>query len=117
MVFEPDMSDRVQVRLPRIISADRPTRPGCASVRGAKRQGGGGSGAVLPVFGRFFAFFEAAGEKVENPLSRELNPRLPPYLEGDMTATPGLRLHCWGTGPEPPLSRPGALSPLPYPRP
>ena len=82
MVFEPDTSDRVQVRLPRIISADRPTRPGCASVRGAKRQGGGGSGAVLPVFGAFWAIFWNFSEKVENPLPRELNPRLPHILDG-----------------------------------
>lgn len=56
----------------------------------------------MPRFGAFWAIFWNFSEKVENPLPRESNPRLPPYLEGDMTATPGPRLCCRGTTPEPP---------------
>ena len=69
---------------------------------GTKRQRGGAPRAFWRRFSDFFGFFGAPGRKVENPLPRELNPRLPLYLEGDMTATPGPRLCCRGTTPEPP---------------
>ena len=65
MVFEPDMSDRVQVRLPRIISADRPTRPGCAS--GARGCAGAVLGPFCRVLARFGRFFRIFGEKPKTP--------------------------------------------------
>lgn len=116
-MFEPDTSDRVRVRLKAKISPE--SRPDLERSRrgGDERQRGGGFGAVLPRFGAFWAIFPRFWRKIENPLPRELNPRLPLYLEGDMTATPGPRLCCRGTAPEPQLSRPGTLLRRPYPRP
>lgn len=70
---------------------------------------GGGFGALWRLFGRFFGFFRAPGQKAKDPLPRELNPRLPLYLTGDMTATPGPRLCCRGTTPEPPGSGFGGI--------
>ena len=57
MVFEPDMSDRVRVRLSRVISADRPTRPSDATPRGCEKTRRGGAGAVLARFWAFFRVF------------------------------------------------------------
>ena len=141
-MFEMSASYRVQVRLILIIPAEDWPRGGAQIGAGAKRQGGGGFGAVLPRFGAFFGFFRAAGRKVENPLSRELNPRLPLYFAGGVTKIPGPRVCSDQGDPEPPwpkfgriirtsfLSatdlafpgetpagpRPSALRPRPYPR-
>lgn len=77
-----DADDRVRVRLKAKISPDRPTSVNVLRRGGDEKTRRGGSGVVLARFGRFFAFFEAAGQKVENPLPRELNPRLPLYFGG-----------------------------------
>ena len=73
--------------------------PGARVGRGAAR---GRSGAVLPRFGAFWAFFSHFWRKAKDPLPRELNPRLPPYFAGGVTAIPGPRLRSDQGGPEPP---------------
>lgn len=75
--------------------------PGARVGRGAAR---GRSGAFWRRFSDFFGFFGAPGGKVENPLPRELNPRLPPYFAGGVTKIPGPWSCCRETGPEPPGS-------------
>ena len=80
--------------------------PGARVGRGAAR---GRSGAFWRRFGAFWAIFSHFWRKAKDPLPRELNPRLPLYLTGDMTATPGPRLCCRGTTPEPPGSGFGGI--------
>lgn len=80
-----------------------------------KDKAGAALGPFWRVFGAFGRFFAAPGQKVENPLPRELNPRPPLYFGGGVTATPGPRLRCNQTGPEPQLALSGALLRRPYP--
>lgn len=110
-----DMDDRVRVRLKAKISPESRPRPGCSRRGGDEKTGRGRPGPFWRRFGRFFGFLEAAGGKAKNPLSRELNPRLPLYIGRGVTTEPGPRSCCRGTGPEPQLPRPGTFFARPYP--
>ena len=80
MVFEPDMSDRVQVRLPRIISTDLPAKTRSAGRASGARGCAGALWGFLAAFFRFFRVFWRSGGKSRKPPPPGIEPTTAPIF-------------------------------------
>lgn len=80
MVFEPDMSDRVRVRLSRIISAETRSLPRDATPRGCEKTRRGRLWGRSGAFWAFFRVFSRSGTKSRKPPPPGIEPTTTPIF-------------------------------------